>query len=194
MNTLNQMTAEVREVNTEKGWRQPGKTYGDYIALLHSEVAEALEALRDAGLEDQTVPDLAGALIKPEGVGSELADILIRYLDTCDVIGLKPYEWMGKRGGAPRDWDPTLDDVEMIDAAEALRLRMIPGPLVSFGDHTSWLDCCITRMWMDMTNASDLLRTLVTVAHKFGIDLDFEYTRKIAFNRTREFRHGGKLL
>ena len=29
---------------------------------------------------------------------------------------------------------------------------------------------------------------------RYGVDLEAEYERKIAYNRTREFRHGGKLL
>lgn len=32
--TIAQMTAEVRAVNTEKGWRTGGNTFGDYIALM----------------------------------------------------------------------------------------------------------------------------------------------------------------
>jgi NTP pyrophosphatase (non-canonical NTP hydrolase) len=81
--TLNQMTAEIREVNVAKGWRTGNNTFGDYIALLHSELSEALEAYRDRRFEPYTAPNG-----KPDDVGSEMADLLIRLLDTCDVLGI----------------------------------------------------------------------------------------------------------
>jgi hypothetical protein len=50
-------------------------------ALLHSELSEALEAYRGRRLEPYTTP--AG---KPDDVGSELADVLIRLLDVADIL------------------------------------------------------------------------------------------------------------
>lgn len=96
--SLAEMTAEIRANNIEKGWRPAeggpgGNTWGDYIALLHSKVSKALKAYRDHRLDDATADEPIGPggtpiLAKPEGVGSELADVLIRLLDMCDVYGI----------------------------------------------------------------------------------------------------------
>lgn len=195
--TIAAMTAEIRENNIAKGWRSAGggpggNTLGDYIALLHTEVAEAVEEFRDHRLTDATKPVCGRAAngeepcpehgpSKPEGVGPELGDVLIRLLDTGDVFGFEVCDPDFELGDIA-DLCPKLSDPDLPD-------------LVTFGDHTAWLDRRIDRMWTETTIAPAwALRALVTVARKYGVDLDAEYARKIVYNRTRSFRHGGRAL
>lgn len=107
--SLYKMVMEVREHNIQLGWRPNFNSFGDEIALIHSEVSEMLEAYREFGLETKTRESDG----KPLDVASEAADVLIRLLDAC-------FEW--------------------------------------------------------------------------GVDLEVEYERKMAYNRTRSYRHGNKRL
>lgn len=70
---------DVEELNRAKGWYDNPRTFGVDIALMHSEVSEVLEAYRRWG----AAPFVSGDWEKPEGIGVELADVLIRVLDTA---------------------------------------------------------------------------------------------------------------
>lgn len=78
-------TLQVRAFNTAQEHGFTEATFGEQIALIHSEVSEALEAYRE-GFE----PGIEGheADGKPVGVPSELADAVIRILDTCERNGI----------------------------------------------------------------------------------------------------------
>lgn len=189
--TLAEMTAEIRAVNIEKGWRPAGggpgaNTWGDYIALLHSEISEALEAYRDHRLNDSTLLRVAGGAVmpKPEGVGSEFADILIRLVDMMDVFG-KPL--------------PGTTIAEIVGEWPAASVEIL---LVGegFGGWMAWLHHWADKLWMEPVSGmrwvvgQQVLAALGITAQHFGIDLEAEYVRKIAYNRTRAFQHGGRTL
>lgn len=146
--SLAEMASEIKHVNTKLGWYDKPVSFPEAMAMLHSEVSEALEAWRDKGVESwekvtlnavdapgvgsyanregesgftyqgekitlEELHKVPGIAIKPEGVGSEFADVLIRLLDDCS---------------------------------------------------------------------------------RWGVDLEAEYERKIRYNRTRAYRHGGKAI
>ena len=92
---LDCMAEEVYACNVANEWFEEDRTFGDDIALLHSEVSEMLEAFRDGQMTtsyEHTVngekiygvfSEVDGVLGKPIGMPCEAADVLVRLLDTC---------------------------------------------------------------------------------------------------------------
>lgn len=70
---LNNLSKEIFKNNSEKGFYDEPKETGTLIALMHSELSEALEADRKDLMDDK--------LTHRSGLEVELADTLIRILD-----------------------------------------------------------------------------------------------------------------
>lgn len=112
---------QIRQWAIRKGWRAEDRdadtrTFGEEIALVVSELSEALEAYRECGdaqkvwytytltvggeqvknlthkqviaITDGISPEELGLTPKPEGVPTELADALIRIFDMCAQLGI----------------------------------------------------------------------------------------------------------
>lgn len=90
MTTINEVVEQAYELAQRKGWGDPPPTFGEAMALGMSEFAEALDAYRENGLEDMTarLELVTQERPKPEGVGSELADVLIRLGHYCKLFGI----------------------------------------------------------------------------------------------------------
>lgn len=66
---LNDLIGECHKTAKSKGWWDNERNDGELIALMHSELSEALEAMRAHGSKDN--------------IAEELADCCIRIFDFC---------------------------------------------------------------------------------------------------------------
>lgn len=103
---LNELRDEVHAVAVEHGWWETPPSFGEIIALCHSELSEAMEEYRDGkpmvycdaykgNAECNGLLDCSGVECfsvfrgrKPEGIATELADCIIRILDYCGHEGI----------------------------------------------------------------------------------------------------------
>ena len=112
---LNALAAHAHAIAIAHGWYDgPKRGLPELIALMHSELSEALEAYRNHEPLDWQ-PSGNGAIAihgAPQSVGIELADCIIRILDACAYLGIdiqaaidakmaynetRPYRHGGKR-------------------------------------------------------------------------------------------------
>lgn len=95
--TIRELIIEAHATAKEKGWWSDyDRNVYEQIALMHSELSEALEELRDGHPMQSTrynanrpvSDDEDCVYLKPEGFLSELADLYIRVADTIGRYGL----------------------------------------------------------------------------------------------------------
>ncbi len=79
---FDRLASRVNENARAKGWWKGDRNDGEMIALMHSELSEALEALRHGNPRSEHIPDFTG----PE---EELADVVIRILDYAGAKNLR---------------------------------------------------------------------------------------------------------
>lgn len=78
---------EIHDNAVKKGFWEANKDVGMKLALIHSEISEALEEFRSHDIGNLPhVYYAKAANPKPEGFGVELADAVIRIMDLCQYF------------------------------------------------------------------------------------------------------------
>jgi hypothetical protein len=194
---INEIIKEAHENAVAHGFWEEDRPFAEQIALMHSELSEALEEYRDGRRLDemyyscQNPPDQCLNCLrcqecehgKPEGIPIELADTVI---------------WIGAYLGHEKvDAERTVDDGG-IDATDK---DWIPEHIRK--DMKTFQGFIATGHWL-LSHAyeyrigtwSTLIFTILAIEEfckNNGIDLDRAIKLKMEYNKTRPYKHGKKI-
>jgi NTP pyrophosphatase (non-canonical NTP hydrolase) len=79
---INSLTKKAHQNAIAHGWWEEERSFGELIALMHSELSEALEYDRKGNGQSDHIPEFTG-------VEEELADVVIRIFDYCGRKNLR---------------------------------------------------------------------------------------------------------
>ena len=133
--TINEIVKEIHENAKDHGWWDEERSFGEIIALCHSELSEALEEYRN-NMPEIYFPCNAGGLCEKDSCASKIYNA--NDSDSCSAQSKKP------EGTA----------VELVD--------------------------CVIRIF-------DYLG-------KTGVDVERILLEKHNYNKSRPYRHGGKII
>jgi hypothetical protein len=182
--TIKEMCRRSYEIAVSKGWHEQERSFGEAVALFHSEVSEALECYRDPSHRPGDVWRSDDG--KPEGVVIELADLLIRIGDTVEdmkipvdvkMVNHRVFDLgLGFEGKLAKTILEQLADIHMSLslAYQASMLWHVP----EGGDTSNYL--------------ADALEKTGYLCRSNGWDLENAVIEKMEHNASRSHRHGGK--
>lgn len=169
-NQLNDLRDDIYDNAVKHGWWDKPRNTGDMLCLLHSEVSEAWDCLKSGEIETK-LSDLG----KPEGYFTEIADVVIRVLDMMggadlDVISIEEIHI--------ENYTDTEYLCEINQAISMVLENIRDGK--SGGVYGKDLSRVIDRCFMIIVDRE--------------CDLIAEIKLKHEYNKTRPYRHGGKIL
>lgn len=189
---IEQIKKEIHKNSIAHGWWTEPRPFGEICALIHSELSEALEEYRNMRpcvyiVKSEEIKAISPEQYqlngeKPEGIAVELADAVIRILDYMDEMVL--------------DYLPDADEI----------YKDIP---LNFGEFIALCHSDITdaynrsrmgegKYYEKIIGISAALSVCISRIDAFcescGLDLSQVIALKHEYNKTRPYRHGGKLI
>ena len=194
--TIKEFLTEAHKTALEKGWWEQSpeeslkqRDLGEVVCLFHSEVSEALEAYRDPNHKPSEI--WFGEEGKPEGVGIELADLLIRLADAVQGYSIDLGEAF------------LSGDLRNLDFETYYAARNVPGLLCQMHSY-------LTDLWRTWTmkekfahSLSDMMSIIFNLTGHImrsvsgdegdsSAFIEFCVVTKMNYNKNRPTRHGGK--
>ena len=154
-------------------------------ALIHSEITEASQCFEDDDLALHYVDD------KPEGFVVEIADTIIRICDLTGALGVP----LGVSLGSSPENMPSIPEAALHDACTDSERRA--GVARCLAQARTCVDRATETVRVDNWVLYDVqltltVLTLASVCEGLNLDLDEALAVKMAYNKTRPHRHGGK--
>lgn len=83
INVINSLTKKAHQNAVAHGWWEEERSFGEIVALMHSELSEALEyARKNPNAPSDHIPNFTG-------IEEEFADVVIRIFDYCGRKNLR---------------------------------------------------------------------------------------------------------
>ncbi len=172
---LTELQKEIFEINKANGWHDKFVTRLEQHELFRTEIDEVYEACQNE--EELVWYDRDG---KPEGIAIELADIAIRILDYFSLSGY---------------------DVEQFDLVEIdskITEMSIFEFLAFLHSNISLTTEYVRNGYTELMEIDKLFSVIAHIDHflcvEYSLKLTDLITEKIAYNQTRGYRYGGKVI
>lgn len=170
---VNELITKAHGMAKEKGWwPEEGRDHFEVANLIHSEVAEALEELRD-GHGVTEIYFKTEKPEKPEGFPIELADVAIRAAD-----------YAGKGEAICPNEAVVIGERIFTEQTKESDLQK----------HIAYLNYGISSLFLYEKAYADLCVRIIlhcfSIAETQGIDLAAAIDQKMAYNAIRGIRHG----
>ena len=201
--TIEELIVQAHETALAKGWwnRSPSgaivkRDIGEQVCLFHSEVSEALEAFRDPHHKPHEIW-WVGEGGKPEGVGIELGDVLIRMADSCGAYKIDLGDDFLKTQLSNLFFEPSFAATTVPGL-----LCQLHGYLTDLGrkwQYNVGFPCLLNDMWKATFNfTGHIMRFIYFGANSIDSQpkipnfIDQCVAMKLSYNKSRSYRHGDK--